>query len=873
MVRGMGWKIPLIVILAVLAVISAWPPQKKIPLGMDLEGGVELRYEIDVSTVPVDEQGKIGEEAINVIGRRLDPEGVKALDIRPLKGNQILIRLPGLDPGRLETIRRRAETISPLAMRLIVNEQWEPEVYAEAQQRPKDSPPAGYRWMELKEKEGEKETSREYLVKIKDDYNLTGKYIKRAGPGSDDRNLPGISFELNTEGASIMGRLTGENVGRPMGIILSDTLASVAVIKSKITRHGIISRRGGFDQDEIDEQVAILRSGSLPAKLIFLGQDFVGPSLGQDSIRKGIRATLTAVTLVLAFMAIYYLTAGLVANFALVLNLVLLMGALAAFHATLTLPGIAGIVLTVGMAVDANVLIFERIREERAKGKVLRFAVKNGYERAFTTIVDANVTTLITALILFYTGSGPVRGFAVTLSLGIVISMFTALFVTRVVIDLLVHSGWVKELRMCQLVRSPRFRFMRAARPALLISAVLVFAGLGFFLSRGEENLGIDLTSGSMIHLQLQEPMDIAQVRQMVREAGYEEAEVQSSLGDDISARYSATAREFKIRTRVADAERVEADMRRLFLPYAPRVPVSFERDFQERKADAEAGKARDLGVRLTVSAALTREQIQEALVRAGFPEATIELPGGQEDAQYHESFVVWLGDVSEQEAEGRLEGAFLAPVPFQAVRSIGQSEARETIVKAFYSIGFAIVAVILYIWVRFGRLRHGLAAVVALVHDVAITLGAIAIADRLGDTAVGRWLRLGDVKIDLAVIGALLTIIGYSLNDTIVVFDRIRERLSHRRELSPDLIDESINLTLSRTLLTSLTTIMVALSLYFLGGARIHGFAFALTVGVLVGTYSSIFIASPLLVWQEVWSQRRQENEARGGPSGNSPR
>lgn len=856
--RGLHWKVPLVVILVVLAVLSAWPPQKKIPLGMDLEGGVELRYEIDLSTVPVDQQGKIGEEAINVIAKRLDPEGVMALDIRPLGANQILIRLPGLEPGRLETIRRRAETISPLEFRLIVNENWEPEVYAEAKKRPHDNPPEGYQWMELRSKENGKETVREYLVKIKDEYNLTGKYISHAGLGRDEKGFPGISFELNPEGGAIMGRLTGENIGRPMGIILSGRLVSVATIKDKITRHGIISRPGGFSRKEIEEHVAILRSGSLPAKLIFLGQDFVGPSLGQDSIRKGIRATVVAFILVLLFMAGYYLVAGLTADFALALNLVLLLGALAGFHATLTLPGIAGIVLTVGMAVDANVLIFERIREERARGKVLRFAIKNGYERALTTIVDANVTTLITALILFYTGSGPVRGFAVTLSLGIVISMFTALVVTRMLLDFFCERGWVKELRMFQLIRSPAFGFLGTARGAMMVSAALIVGGLGFFIYRGEENLGIDLTSGSMIHLQLREPMDIARVRRMVREAGYGDAEVQSSLGDDISARYRSTAREFKIRTRVAEPQRVEADIRRLFLPYAPVETVAVaQRTFQEVPADPQRGKPRNLGVLLRMDRPLSMEQIRAGLKRAGFPQATVEVPVEEQDQQYHQRFTVWLGDVSKEEADARLKEAFVAPVPFKAVRFIGESEARETIVKAFYSIGLAIAAIILYIWVRFGKLKHGLAAVIALVHDVAITLGAIALADRLGDTTLGRWLRLGDVKIDLAVIGALLTIIGYSLNDTIVVFDRIRERLSHRRDLTPELIDEGINQTLSRTLLTSLTTLMVTLSLYLLGGARIHGFAFALTVGVVVGTYSSIFIASPLLVWREIWRRK----------------
>jgi SecD/SecF fusion protein len=851
----MEWKIPLIVVLIVLAVLSAWPLQKKIALGMDLEGGVELRYMLDVSAVPADQLAGIGQQAISVVSKRLDPDGVMALDIRPLAEQEILIRLPGLDPARVETIRRGAETISPLEFRLICNEQWEPQVLAEAQKRPKDDPPEGYRWMELKE--AEEKAPRDYLVKIKDDYNVTGKYLSRAGMGSDERQLPGISFELNSEGSVVFGRLTGENIGRPMGIILAGRLVSVATIKDRITRNGIISRPGGFSRKEIDDQVAFLRSGSLPVRLIFEGQDFVGPSLGQDSIHKGIQATVVALVFVLLFMAGYYLVAGLIANLALFLNLLFLVGAMASFHAVLTLPGIAGIVLALGMAVDANVLIFERIREERATGKVIRFAVKNGYERAWSAIIDSNLTTLITTLILFYTGTGPVRGFAVTLALGIVLSMFTQLFVTRVIFDLLISRGWIKDLPMLRLIPPTRIRFVRLFPAAMLTSTLLIVGGLSFFLYRGERNLGIDLTSGSQVQLQLAKEMDIGVIRKMVTDAGYGEAEVQSSLGDDVAARYRSASREFKIRTRASNPQQVEADMRRLFLPYAPEQPVAVtDHTFQEVRADPAAGTPRNLGVLLTVASPLTPDQIRAGLGRANFPEARVEVPVGEEASESHQRFTLWLGDVPREEALSRLQGAFVAPVPFKAVRFIGTSEARETVIKAFYAVALAWVGIIIYVWARFGKFRHGFAGVVALVHDVLITLGAIAVGDALGGTAIGRLLRLGDIKIDMDVIAAILTIIGYSINDTIVVFDRIRERVSHRRELTASVVDEAINQTLSRTTLTSLTVLLVTVVLYFLGGARIHGFAFTMSVGVITGTYSSIFIASPLLIWEEVWGK-----------------
>jgi SecD/SecF fusion protein len=391
----------------------------------------------------------------------------------------------------------------------------------------------------------------------------------------------------------------------------------------------------------------------------------------------------------------------------------------------------------------------------------------------------------------------------------------------------------------------------------MLGSVLLILAGMGFFLYRGEQNLGIDLTSGSQVHLQLAKEMDIGQIRQMVTDAGYGDAEVQSSLGDDIGARYRSTSREFKIRTRASNPQQVEADMRRLFLPFAPEQAVAVTKHtFREVPANPQAGTPRNLGVLLDVAAPLSPEQIQTGLAQAGFPQGRVELPPEEAGNETHERFTVWLGDVASQEALNKLQGAFVAPVPFKAVRFIGTSEARETVIKAIYAVVLAWVGIIIYVWARFGKFRHGFAGVVALIHDVFITLGAIAVADALGGTTIGRLLRLGDIKIDMDVIAALLTVVGYSINDTIVVFDRIRERVSHRRELTATTVDEAINQTLSRTTLTSLTVLLVTVVLYLVGGARIHGFAFTMTIGVITGTYSSIFIASPVLIWEEVWAR-----------------
>jgi SecD/SecF fusion protein len=471
----------------------------------------------------------------------------------------------------------------------------------------------------------------------------------------------------------------------------------------------------------------------------------------------GLRAALIGLAIVVGFMILYYRLAGIIADAALLLNIFIIMGVLACLGATLTLPGIAGIILTMGMAVDANVLIFERIREELRKGKTIRAAIETGYARAFLTIIDANVTTLIAALVLFQFGTGPVKGFAVTLSIGIFASVFTAIVVTRMVFDLLTKRRAFRTLTMMSFVKKPSVDFIGKRRFAFTASIAVILLGLVFLGVRGKSTLGIDFVPGSVVQMRFSDSVTTGQIRDTLLRAGIDDAVIQSVEGTN------------DILVRTADYQ----------------------------TAESSSG---------TPAARTADQRIREALMSdSSIPAFTVE----------KEEFV-------------------------------GPAVGRELKKDALMAMVIAMVAIIIYISFRF-ELRFALAAVVALFHDVLVTTGCFALP------------FLGRREISLPVVAALLTIVGYSLNDTIVVFDRIRENLKTMRgKRYSEIINASINQTLSRTLLTSLTTLVVVLSLYLLGGVVIHDFAFAMLIGVIAGTYSSIFVASPILV---AWHQRRHSS------------
>ena len=595
----------------------------------------------------------------------------------------------------------------------------------------------------MKEKDSRTGRVKKSYILLKDRTMMTGDAVKTAHVRiGGTYNEPYVALELTDRGARLFARITEENVGKRLAIVLDGIVRSAPVIREKIGGgHAQIS--GSFTHEEATDLAIVLRAGALPAPVDIIQNVTVGPSLGRDSIQKGLYSGLLGACFVIVFMVIYYSFSGLIADIAMLLNLLFLMAVLALFQATLTLPGIAGIILTIGMGVDSNVLIFERMREEKALGKPLKAFIDGGYDKAFWTIVDAHVTTLITALALFLFGTGPIKGFAVTLSAGIVINLFTAIFGTRIVYDFLLAKKAIKDIRFMQLVKKTTIDFISRRNIAFCISAVLVATGIFAFvqINRGTANLGVDFAGGTMVQYRADKSFSLKNVRQAMEKAGIEGYTLQEVPGENILI--------VRVKKSVATVGDIESQITRTLEDAVPGTRFVLE-------SKTEIGS--------TVSAELRR--------------------------------------------------------------------------KAILAIAISLAGIIGYLAFRF-NLSFGVAAAIATFHDVLAVLGILYIMN---------------VEITLLIVTALLTLAGYSLTDTVVVFDRIRENIRRNRKLGfAKIINLSVNEMLGRTIITSVTTLIVVLCLLFLGGVVIHDFALALTLGIIIGTYSSVFVASPIVyLWHK---------------------
>ena len=551
-------------------------------------------------------------------------------------------------------------------------------------------------------------------------------------------NEPYVSLDLTNRGGRVFGQITERNVGRQLAIVLDEVVRSAPVIRERILG-GSAQISGGFSHTEASDLAIVLRVGALPAPVDIVQNLTVGASLGRDSIQRGLVSGLFGALLVSMFMVIYFRLSGVIANAALLLNVLFIFTGLAMMQATLTLPGIAGIILAIGMAVDANVLIFERMREEFALGKTVKSGVEGGYSKAMSTIVDSQVTTLITALALFLFGTGPIKGFAVTLSLGVTFNLIATLFGTKVIYDLLHAKRMLGELKFMSLLSRPGIDFMGMRRITFGLSAALLLVGTVAMVEvvRGTANLGVDFAGGTMAQYQADQPFTLAEVRTALNQAGLDSAQPQHVEGEN----------------------------------------------------------------RLII-------RIKEELAV--------------------------VGDVTAQVTAALNQGLPGAGFALESQSEIGSAISETLRNKALQAIFIAMLGVIIYLALRFD-LRFGLAATAATFHDVLVVLGIL-------------WLL--DIEITLLIVTAILTLAGYSLNDSVVVFDRIRENLKKRpQEPLAQVINRSINDIMSRTVITSLTTALVLVSLLIYGGSVIHDFSLTLLIGIVVGTFSSIFIASPLLM------------------------
>jgi len=830
-VRNNIWKWLVLALIGAISFYVCNPPAEKFRFGLDLKGGTSFTLGVDtdrlaesilaanpaITNTPGALERKVEEtlkgcddRIISVIRRRVDAMGTNEPVIQGMKGHRLLVQLPGVDEEVRKAAKASLQSAAFLEFRLthpkndqlvskLLSKEVAPEGYekrgsgygraanwAEVSKRPGhaariasfETPDARYAFM--LEDNGDGTYSPNFVARSTEP-RVTGEDLEAAAVQRDPTTGGfSISFRLSSEGGRKFSTLTRNykahgpknptDRGRQLAIILDSTLISAPVINSEIGTHGEIT--GRFDAKSAKKLADELNAGALPAPMRILAETTVAPTVGEDAIAAGKTAAVFGFCLIAIFMFVYYWRSGLVADIALFLDIALLptalvlcaniLGVFAHDPAmggggsmqlpVLTMPGIAGLVLSLGMAVDANVLIFERIREEFQAGRAAGEAIRNGYGRAFTAILDSNLTTIITGIILFVVGTGPVRGFAITLTAGVVISMFTAVVVTRLVFDHCVNPDRTKPFKMMQFFKKPNFDFMKVTKYTVGGSFTFIAVALAIFAVRLVSNkasvLSVDLTGGTSIVYSFKQDAkpDTSAVRAALKD--FDNAAViqfQSGVGDSTLL--------------VKTGETAETE-----------------------KGAALEGK--DVGAHVT------------KLLQAAFPQAEFKAASVDE--------------------VGSMVGADLKK-------------------SGTYAVLFSLLAILVYVGFRF-QFGFGLGALVALAHDALISLALFSLCGR---------------QVSLIVITALLTIIGYSVNDTVVVFDRIREHLRHDKKLSfYDLCNAAVNACLSRTVITSVTTFFAVLALFAFGDGSIFDFALIMLFGVVAGTFSSVFIATPIMFW-----------------------
>lgn len=608
------------------------------------------------------------------------------------------------------------------------------------------------------------------LVALKASYRdgssaLGGDVIVDARQDYDQNGGIAVDMQMNAQGAKVWKRLTGESIGKQIAIVLDNYVYSYPVVNGEIPSGRSSISGGNMDLNEAQDLANILKAGKLPAPARIVEEAVVGPSLGREAVNAGMNSFILAFILVLAYMMVYYHRAGFVANFALITNMFFLFGVLASLGAVLTLPGMAGIVLTLGMAVDANVIIFERIKEEIRAGKGLRLAIADGYKNAYSAIIDGNVTTLLTGIVLYVFGTGPVQGFATTLIIGLLSSLFTSIFISRMIFTWMLNTN--KKINFstkmtANVLANTKFNFIESRKKAFIFSTILILISIGSLLTKGL-SFGIDFTGGRTYVIRFDNDIDTEEARRILTTEFDNNAPEVKTFGANS---------QIKVTTKyLIDDDRVEVD----------------------------------------------------SIIQ-------VKLHNGLKDLYLDK--IKYYDFSSDTEGENKLLGILSS-------QKIGPTIAYDIRNKAYFAIFFALIIIFIYIAVRFKKWQFGVAGVAALFHDTLITIGLFSLFYGVLPFSM---------EIDQAFIAAILTIIGYSINDTVIIFDRIREntRLFPKHSIKSN-INVGLNSTLARTLNTSGTTLVVLLVIFVFGGEVIRGFIFALLIGVLVGTYSSLFTASPI--------------------------
>ncbi len=758
--------------------------------------------------------------------------------------------------------------------------------------------------------------------------------VASAHDSRDQVGRPSIAFEMDPRGAVLLGNLTRDHIGDQMAVLLDDEVYTAPTLQGNISKTGQIT--GDFPPDEIRYIVRVLGAGSLQAKLSPepISTNFVGPELGKDNLDKGLQTGLVAFAVVSAFMVVYYFSCGLVAVIALMFTGMVILGAMALNKAAFTLPGIAGIVLTFGQAVDANVLIYERMREELKRGHDMKTAVRMGFQRAMPSIVDANVAHLIICIVLNTLGTQEIRGFAITLGIGVVATLFTAIVVSRLIFDLLVGYGhWTKASMLpiavpaLQRVLEPRIDWLKLRPIFITASIVTMVVSLGLVINRGQEAFDTEFRGGTQVTLELgkdaagkaktltrQEVEDRLRGLEVPKTGGVAIAQLKTAEVLPINPEQDGvTSDKFKIKTIALDSKAVLSSVRSAFADV-----VEAEPELTYKGSDAEdlagaplfrvigpllsesvgaAGKSENVkkyqgGIaillenitppvsidsltsrlqreRLTSVFSDTLERVREVRVLSGTNEAvtTAVVLVNDPEQSFYDNDQIFDRNVALREWKLSREATIHA-ASFASSESFSPAVADTFKIKAFQSVVVSMSLLILYIWIRYGTIRWSLAATLPLVHDIIVLLGLLALAQVVYDAeatkAFAGVIGLLPFKIDLNMVAALLMIAGFSLNDKVIILDRIRENRGRSPYATGQIVNDSINQTISRTLITSGTTLITTVILYVFGGEGVRGFAYAFTLGVLIGTYSSIAVAAPL-VWSRKLDAKAAALEASG--------
>ena len=716
--------------------------------GIDLQGGSSFTVQLNKTTdevtgkeVPISPSAL--DEVMGIMERRLNPDARLDLVQQKQGADRVIIQMPGISNEEMAEVRETIERVAKLEFRIVHPNS------ASVLDRIKNGGAVEPGWIELPARDKENDVP----LLVRNRIDLDGKYVNKAYAFLSPQTGWTINLDFNSEGAKKFGELTKAHVGDRLAVIIDGEIISAPNLNEAIMGGSAVIS-GSFKEMEARDLANGLEN-PLENPLDIVLERSTDPTYGADTIKQGIFAGVAGLAATLLFLLIYYRVAGVIALVGLAVNILVLFGAMAMFGFTLTMPGIAGILLTIGIAIDANVLIYERLREEMTAGKSLWAAVQAAYEKAFSAIFDANVTTLITAVILFMVASGTIKGFAVTLTIGIFASLFAALLVTRVCYGWLIREreemGGVKKLQFMSILRDRVYEPLSKRKVTTMISTALLLFSLAMLVIKGPKNFGIDFRGGDIITYSLHGDEAFTSDDVVGALDGFE------VVGEDGAS-----------------------------------VPVG------EIVAQGQSGATGNYVIVKT---------------EPGRAEAVID----------------------------KLGETIASGVKYQK-DTVGPTIGGELARSSALALMLGLVGILLYVTFRF-EFAFAIGAIVALIHDIIIAFGIVSLSGR---------------EISLMLVGAFLTIAGYSINDTIVVFDRIRELLKTKKGNVEDIMNEAISTTLNRTILTSVTTLIMVLTLYIFGGPSLRDFAFAIIIGVLIGTYSSIFVASPIVLW---WSGRGGKN------------